>query len=66
MEINFDAETDKGTITFKGSLTKDEIDFLLRYAILSLLARGALPMLSNQMDESEEEIVGDNHTETIN
>ena len=44
MVLNFDAETPKGTITFKGELNKDEVDFLLRFAILSLMARGTLPV----------------------
>ena len=44
MQINFDAETEGGTITFKGELTKEEVDFLLRFAILSLMARGTLPI----------------------
>ena len=44
MELNFDAETPQGIITFKGVLGKDEVDFLLRFAILSLMARGVLPV----------------------
>lgn len=44
MDINFDVETPEGNITFKGSLQKDEVDFLLRFAMLSLMARGALPI----------------------
>ena len=44
MELNFDAETDQGTISFRGNLGKDEVDFLLRFAILSLMARGTLPV----------------------
>ena len=43
MDIDFDAETPEGTIHFNGKLTKDEISFLLRFAILSLMARGSLP-----------------------
>ena len=54
MNINFDAETEQGNITFKGELTKEEVDFLLRFAILSLMARGTLPIkiTDEEMDES--------------
>ena len=44
MDIDFESETTQGTIQFKGTLTKDEIDFLLKFAILSLMARGSLPV----------------------
>lgn len=50
MEIEFDAETPAGQITFKGQLTKDEVDFLLRFAILSLMARGTLPIVIEASD----------------
>lgn len=45
MDINFDAETPEGTVAFRGSLTQDEVSFLLRFALLSLMARGTLPMV---------------------
>lgn len=45
VELNFDAETDQGTINFKGVLTQDEVGFLIRFALLTLIARGALPMM---------------------
>lgn len=44
MDIDFEAETPQGVIQFKGSLNKDEVSTLLRYAILSLLAQGILPV----------------------
>ena len=44
MDIDFESETTQGTIQFKGTLTKDEIDFLLKFAIISLMARGSLPV----------------------
>ena len=44
IDLNFDAELPDGTVTFKGQLNKDEVDFLLRFAILSLMARGTLPV----------------------
>lgn len=43
MLIDFDVETSEGKIGFKGELNKEEVDFLLRFALLSLMARGTLP-----------------------
>jgi hypothetical protein len=51
MEIDFEAETPEGLVNFKGSLTKDEVSFLLRYALLSLLTQGMLPQMSQVEDE---------------
>ena len=51
MDINFDAELPDGTVTFKGQLNKDEVDFLLRFAILSLMARGTLPVVQGESSE---------------
>ena len=42
MDIDFDEQTPEGLVSFKGSLSKDEVDFLLRFALLSLMARGTL------------------------
>lgn len=44
MEINFEQETPEGLVIFKGELNKEETDFLLKFAVLTLLARGALPV----------------------
>mgnify|MGYP001613388510 FL=1 len=49
MEINFDAELPDGTVTFKGVLSHEEVDFLLRFAILSLMARGTLPIVQGDV-----------------
>lgn len=43
MQINFEEQTPKGLVEFNGELTKEEVEFLLRYALLSLLTRGMLP-----------------------
>ena len=51
IDINFDAELPDGTVTFKGQLNKDEVDFLLRFAILSLMARGTLPVVQGESSE---------------
>lgn len=56
MDINFDAETPEGTVNFKGTLTQEEVSFLLKYAILSLMARGTLPV-SIEESEADGEIV---------
>ena len=53
MEINFDAELESGMVNFHGTLSKDEVDFLLRFAILNLMARGTLP-LAIAMDDHQE------------
>ena len=52
MDLDFNAETPEGLVEFKGKLTKDEVSFLLRFALLSLIARGTLPIL--QSPEFEE------------
>jgi hypothetical protein len=44
MKIDFDAETADGIISFHGDLTKEEVDFLLRFALLSMMARGIIPL----------------------
>lgn len=43
MIIDFEAELEDGTVEFKGNLNKEEVGFLLRYALLSLLSQGLLP-----------------------
>lgn len=53
MQLDFEQETPEGFIKFTGNLTKDEVDFLLRFAILSLMARGTLP-LAMAMDNNPE------------
>lgn len=53
MRFNFEEETQEGTIKFNGDLTKEEVDFLLRFAILNLLARGTLPLAAS-LDEVQE------------
>lgn len=41
--IDFEEPTPKGVAKFSGELTSEEVGFLLRYALLSLLTRGMLP-----------------------
>jgi len=43
VQINFEEPTPNGIAQFSGELTKEEVDFLLRFALLSLLTRGMLP-----------------------
>lgn len=43
MEINKTVETPDGSVTFQGVLNADEVEFLISYAIQTLLAKGALP-----------------------
>lgn len=43
MDINFEAPTEEGVVRFKGSLTNDETNFLLQFALMTLLQRGMLP-----------------------
>ena len=52
MDINFQTETPEGIITFQGSLGKEEVDFLLRFAILSLMARGTLPVVEAEVPQA--------------
>lgn len=43
MLIDFEEQTETGEVKFFGELSKEEVDYLLRYALLSLLQRGMLP-----------------------
>ena len=43
MDINFTEELADGSITFTGSLDKDEVSFLLKFSLMSLLSRGMMP-----------------------
>lgn len=56
LDINFDQETPEGTVNFKGSLAKEEVDFLLKFAILSLMARGALPIATATGEVSQTDL----------
>ena len=42
VNINFEVETPSGSINFTGQLSKDEVDYLLEYALFNLLQRGML------------------------
>ncbi len=58
MDINFSDDTPEGTVDFTGTLSKDEVDFLLRFALLSLLQRGMMPasiIATLDKGEAEEE-----------
>jgi hypothetical protein len=41
--IDFEETTPRGVVKFNGELTPEEVSFLLRYALLTLLSRGMLP-----------------------
>lgn len=43
MDIWFKEVTPDGEVEFSGALKKQEVDWLLRYALLTLLARGIMP-----------------------
>lgn len=57
MQIKFDAETPEGVMTFSGNLTKEEVDFLLQFAIMQLFARGVLPVQQmNVMSNDDDDV----------
>ena len=45
MDLDFDHETPDGVIKFRGSIDHAEVSMLLKFAILTLLSQGALPMV---------------------
>lgn len=53
MEINFKTQTPAGEVEFHGMLNEEEVEFLLRYAVISLMARGALPVQLTTNDDEE-------------
>lgn len=58
MDINFTEELADGTINFTGTLSKEEVSFLLRFSLMSLLSRGMMPasiLVNGTTNESDEE-----------
>lgn len=57
MIIDFKEQTEQGVVEFTGELTNEEVSFLLRYALLSLLSKGMLPpsLSVNYPDDDDEE-----------
>jgi len=49
MQIAFKEQTPAGEVEFNGELNKEEVDFLLQYAIMALLQKGVLPMARDPM-----------------
>lgn len=43
MDINFSEELPNGKVDFTGTLSKEEVSFLLRFALLYLLQQGLIP-----------------------
>ncbi len=41
MKLSFREPTEEGVFVFDGELNKTEVDFLLQYAIVDLMAKGA-------------------------
>lgn len=54
MEIKKVIKTSKGNVEFKGTITEEEHDFLIEYALNSLITQGALPF----MDENNIPVEG--------
>lgn len=46
MHIKHSVELEDGSYTYQGNITGRELDFLVEYAVNSLLAQGALPFLT--------------------
>ena len=46
MELNVETKNSDGSISFKGTLNKKEIDFVLNVGINFLLAQGVAPFLA--------------------
>lgn len=45
MQIRHSVELEDGSYTYQGNISGKELDFLVEYAVNSLLAQGALPFL---------------------
>lgn len=44
MKLKFEAETEDGPVAFQGSLDREEVEFLLQYALIDLIRKGVIPM----------------------
>ena len=56
MEIDFEFDTPNGTVNFKGSLAKEEVEWVVKYGFLHLLQAGALPIaIANVASEEGDE-----------
>ena len=44
MELDFEFDTPNGTVQFKGTLAKEEVEWVVKYGFLHLLQAGALPI----------------------
>lgn len=43
MDVNVTEEMPDGSITFTGTLSTEEVSFLIKFGLMSLLSRGIMP-----------------------
>lgn len=63
MQIKHSVELEDGSYTYQGNITGRELDFLVEYAVNSLLAQGALPFLHEDGDKLPDVIMPVSTTE---
>lgn len=61
MEISKVLETPTGTVEFKGELTQEEADYVIKIGLSVLLQQGMLPFaIHNASDFDDADLEGDN------
>lgn len=57
MKLEFDAQTPEGIIKFRGELSPDEVNYLLKIAIQVLLIQGSMPFTNNSQVSPSSDII---------
>jgi len=55
MLVNKSIETPQGTVKFEGELEQNELDFVLKIGLNTLLTAGAIPFTTKNVDAKAEE-----------
>jgi hypothetical protein len=54
MLVNKSIETENGTVKFEGELEQNELDFVLKIGLNTLLTAGAIPFTTKSVDAKAE------------
>lgn len=63
MQIKHSVELEDGSYTYQGNISGKELDFLVEYAVNSLLAQGALPFLHEDSETMDSMVMPESDTE---
>lgn len=63
IKISHSVELEDGTYKYQGTLEGRELDFLVEYAVNSLLAQGALPFLHEDGEDIASVVMPESTTE---